>query len=304
MEDANAENPNEQPNQRLPSLSLTGVVTNEEVGLPLKVFGRGNLCLPYLSLSYIDTLSQPCIKGYMIGATNILFKQKSGMSEVIVDIEKDKIDILDPDLKKALHLTTEDLRFIDYIIKQVTNENGGSDIFLDGVGWEGGDEWIRAQFRMYLLCLLRSILNSDQDPNATYELNRFNPNFVHMWKKTMNYKLWREHVSNESVDMESFINLPPMHPCSGQYSLGDMRLHLSNTITNTEGGKKVTAAVANTGRAVAGGLSSAKGVFTSWMSSLKSDSKEAKTDETKENSENTDEKVENAQTEVDHAVES
>ena len=86
------ENPGEQSlNQRAPSLTLTGAVTNEEVGLPLKVFGRGNLCLPYLSLSYIDTLSQPCIKGYMIGATNILFKQKSGMSEVIVDIEKDKI---------------------------------------------------------------------------------------------------------------------------------------------------------------------------------------------------------------------
>merc|ERR1711894_494710 len=86
----------------------------------------------------------------------------------------------------------------------------------------------------------------------------------------MNYKLWREHVSNEAVDMESFITLPPMHPCSGQYSLGDMRLHLSNTITNTEGGKKVTQALGNTGRAVAGSISNAKCVFSSWMSSLKS----------------------------------
>ena len=70
------------------------------------------------------------------GATNALFKQKSGVAEVIIDIEKDKIDILDPELKKALQLTTEDLRFIDFIIKQVSLENG-SDIFLDGVGWEG-----------------------------------------------------------------------------------------------------------------------------------------------------------------------
>ena len=50
----------------------------------------------------------------------------------------------------------------------------GSDIFLDGVGWEGGDEWIRAQFRMYILCLLRTVLNSDQDQTSTYELHRFN----------------------------------------------------------------------------------------------------------------------------------
>ena len=187
------------------------------------------------------------------------------------------MDILDADLRKALQLTTEDLRFIDYIIKQVTVDNAGGggggqamDIFLDGVGWEGGDEWIRAQFRMYTLCLLRTVLNSGADQQ--YELNRFNAHFVHMWKQTMNYKLWREHVSNEASDLETFVNLPPLHPCSGpsQLSINDMRLHLSNTIHNTESGKKVTQAVANTGRVVAGGLSTAKGVFSSWMTSLKS----------------------------------
>ena len=68
----------------------------------------------------------------IIGATNALFKQKSGVAEVIIDIEKDKIDILEPELKKALQLTTEDLRFIDFIIKQVSIENG-SDIFLGNI---------------------------------------------------------------------------------------------------------------------------------------------------------------------------
>jgi len=264
--------------QRLPSLTQTGSVANEEVGLPLRIFGRGNLCHPYLSLSYIDALSQPCVRGYIIGATNALFKQKSGVAEVIIDIEKDKIDILEPELKKALQLTTEDLRFIDFIIKQVSIENG-SDIFLDGVGWEGGDEWIRAQFRMYILCLLRTVLNSDQDQTSTYELHRFNPSFVQMWKKTMNYRLWREHVSNETTDIESFVSLPPLHPCSGQLSINDMRLHLSNTMGSTESGKKVTQALGNTGRAVAGGISSAKGVFSSWMTSFKSDKKEDSNDQ-------------------------
>jgi hypothetical protein len=54
----------------------------------------------------------------MIGATNVLFKQKRGVAEVIVDIEKDKIDILDAELKKALQLTTEDLRYM-YISKRI-----------------------------------------------------------------------------------------------------------------------------------------------------------------------------------------
>ena len=75
----------------------------------------------------------------ILGATNALFKQKSGVAEVIIDIEKDKIDILEPELKKALQLTTEDLRFIDFIIKQVSIENG-SDIFLGKV-------------QIFLLCL-------------------------------------------------------------------------------------------------------------------------------------------------------
>ena len=75
----------------------------------------------------------------IIGATNALFKQKSGVAEVIIDIEKDKIDILEPELKKALQLTTEDLRFIDFIIKQVSIENG-SDIFL-------------GKCQIFLLCL-------------------------------------------------------------------------------------------------------------------------------------------------------
>ena len=66
-------------------------------------------------------------------------------------------------------------------------------------------------------------------------------------------------LHDKSTDIESFINLPPLHPCSGQLSINDMRLHLSNTMGSTESGKKITQAVANTGRVVGGGLSTAKG---------------------------------------------
>lgn len=139
------------------SFSVANSISDTEVGLPLKVFGRGNLCHPYLSLSYLDTLSQPCIRGYIIGATNALFKQKQGLAEVLVDVEKDKVDILDPELKKALHLSTEDLRFIDFISKHVSEDSE-----FDGIIYEGGDEWIRSQFRLYVLCLLRATLNAQK----------------------------------------------------------------------------------------------------------------------------------------------
>lgn len=53
-----------------------------------------------------------------------------------------------------------------------------------------------------------------------------------------------------------------------------MKLHLSNSITNTDGGKRVSQAFANTGRAVAGGLNTASRAFSSWMTSFKTNAKE------------------------------
>ena len=49
-------------------------------------------------------------------------------------------------------LTTEDLRFTDTVIRVVgSNEQRGE--FM-----EGGDEWVRAKFRFYRVCLLRTSL--------------------------------------------------------------------------------------------------------------------------------------------------
>lgn len=128
----------------------------ENCGLPLQIFAKGYLCLPYLSLPYMDLLNDVNVRGYVVGATNVLFKQKRQLYDVLIDIDSMRIECQDMELRKALHLSTEDLRFADYIVKHVSEER--HDVFLDGVGWEGGDEWIRAQFRVYLLCLLRSSL--------------------------------------------------------------------------------------------------------------------------------------------------
>ena len=106
----------------------------------------------------------------MIGATNVLFVQKKGLADVVIEIEKDRFDVQDPDLKRALHLTTEDLRFTDNLVRQVgphpsskmsasASFDSAPDVFLDGIGWEGGDEWVRAQFRFYLVSLLRTCMN-------------------------------------------------------------------------------------------------------------------------------------------------
>lgn len=131
-------------------------IRSELCGFPLSIFKQGYLCLPYLSLPYMDLLSDVNVRGYMVGATNILFKQKRQLYDILVDIDAGRIECQDIELRKQLHLTTEDLRFADYIVKHVSEEK--HDVFLDGVGWEGGDEWIRTQFKIYLLSLLRTSL--------------------------------------------------------------------------------------------------------------------------------------------------
>ncbi|KRT82172.1 hypothetical protein AMK59_3227 [Oryctes borbonicus] len=129
---------------------------NKMCGFPLQLFYQGYLCLPYLSLPYMDLLCDVNVRGYVVGATNVLFKQKRQLFDILVDIDIGRIECQDPELRKHLHLTTEDLRFADYIVKHVSEEK--HDVFLDGVGWEGGDEWIRMQFKIYLLCLMRTSL--------------------------------------------------------------------------------------------------------------------------------------------------
>lgn len=138
------------------NITYLSQICTENCGFPLQIFSKGYLCLPYLSLPYMDLLTDVNVRGYVVGATNVLFKQKRQLYDILIDIDASRIECQDLELQKLLHLTTEDLRFANYIVKHVTDEQ--HDVFLDGVGWEGGDEWIRTQFRVYLLCLLRTSL--------------------------------------------------------------------------------------------------------------------------------------------------
>lgn len=129
-------------------------------GLPLHIFKKGSFCHPYLSLTYLDVISDTRVRSFIIGATNFLFKQRRELFDVIIEIDGAKIDIIDPLLKKSLSLTTEDLRFADFLVKCTMESNGSknseSSMLFDGTTFEGGDEWLRYQFKVYLLHLLRT----------------------------------------------------------------------------------------------------------------------------------------------------
>ena len=144
--------------------------------------------------------STPTQYGYTIGATNILFKQRL-YEELDAFIDETEVDLKQNDqLKKQLQLTTADIRFVDYIIKNVnatrikeqvrvvnandaaaantptllsfrktvpaesntTNQNLSSSIDdLTSSSWEGSDDWIRLNFKWYLYSMIGSMLKED-----------------------------------------------------------------------------------------------------------------------------------------------
>jgi hypothetical protein len=80
-------------------------IDSQSCGLPLSIFTKvyilffintsscynypqGYLCHPYLSLPYMDMLSDVNVRGYIIGATNVLFKQKNQLADVLVEVEE------------------------------------------------------------------------------------------------------------------------------------------------------------------------------------------------------------------------
>lgn len=142
--------------------------------------------------------STPTQYGYTIGATNILFKQRL-YEELDAFIDETEVDLKQNDqLKKQLQLTTADIRFVDYIIKNVnatrlkeqvrvvntndvnntptllsfkktmptetntSNQNLSNSIDdLTSSSWEGSDDWIRLNFKWYLYSMIGSMLKED-----------------------------------------------------------------------------------------------------------------------------------------------
>ncbi|XP_013409171.1 late secretory pathway protein AVL9 homolog isoform X2 [Lingula anatina] len=233
----------------------------DECGFPLSIFTKGSLCHPYLSLQFLDLLEEVNVRSFVIGATNVLFRQKKHLTDVIVETEESKITIHDSELKRQLALSTADLRFADYLLKTV--EGDSTDAYLDGTSWEGGDEWVRVQFKVYLMSLLATVQKGEQK-----QLEDFNLHFVNAFKTTHNYKVWTtgQHPEIDALDAG--------HPFQGSFNIADMRLKVATSLQSSERGKKVNAAVSNTGKAVGGAFSSAKTAVSSWFSGLTSSNKQ------------------------------
>lgn len=123
--------------------NMTDEIDQTECGFPLPLFEDGYLCLPYLSLQYLDLLSDAAVQGFVVGASNVLFKQKRQLFDVLVEVNEMRIETCDMLLRRQLVLSTEDLRFADHVVRHGSTQ---------------GDAWIRNQFASYLIYLLRTSL--------------------------------------------------------------------------------------------------------------------------------------------------
>lgn len=199
-----------------------------EVNFPMSVFKDGCLCLPYLSLPYMDMLSDPSVTGYLIGTSNILFQQKKNLADVLIDVENGQIDVPDLELRRQLQLTTEDLRFVDFVLRhaQSPKESG-----------EGGDRWIRNQFQVKYLILmgiiitvknlfqgyLIAMLRTSLLPEGSKECDHFNSLYMTGLRRTNCHKDWVDR--NPRLNSRPpFDTIPIGHPFSGTLSVQDVRL--------------------------------------------------------------------------------
>ncbi|EDV26704.1 uncharacterized protein TRIADDRAFT_55007 [Trichoplax adhaerens] len=152
--------------------------------------------------------------------------------EIFHQVEKGVIEVRDPSLTRALSLTTEDLRFTEYLSQYITSKF--------------------------------SAKGNRSDASHNFEiLTDFNHTFVNQWKATDSYHKWKSGSYTKLDDV------PVGHPFKGSYTLSDVKMRLSYQLQDVqlmdqEQSKKLNQAVSNTGKAVGGALASAKSKVTNW----------------------------------------
>lgn len=179
---------------------------------PLPIFTNGTLCLPYVSLNMMDLLIDASVSSYCIGTSNILFRQKKKLMDIFIDIETSTIEAADPEVRRQISLSTEDLRFIDFIVRHVQFPKEDA---------EGSEQWIRKQFHGYMLALVKTAAFASE---GSKEIEHFNGAFITSLRQTDGYISWLNDPKTNEFDFEQ-INTG--HPFAGALSVGDMKLKIA-----------------------------------------------------------------------------
>ncbi|XP_036102602.1 late secretory pathway protein AVL9 homolog isoform X4 [Molossus molossus] len=219
---------------------LISGLEEDQYGMPLAIFTKGYLCLPYMALQQHHLLSDVTVRGFVAGATNILFRQQKHLSDAIVEVEEALVQIHDPELRKLLSPTTADL------------SPGGR----------------------YLATSFHRRKSKTQKDNEKI-LSDYGTTFVTAWKNTHNYRVWNSNKRPALAEINpnhpfqgqysvSDMKLRFSHSVQNSErgkKIGNVMVTTSRNVVQT--GKAV-------GQSVGGALSSAKTAMSSWLSTFTS----------------------------------
>ena len=232
---------------------------NDSYGFPLDIFSEPLSVQPYVCLQQMDILTDkqsPCM---IAGVVNPLFeKQKDKICSVFVNLTDGLVTVVDPALKSLLHLSSADLRFCSVLSKSMQRSptSPTSPVESDGAklqysDWLGSNEWILAQYKLYLLSLLATSTSAH-----TPAMDDFNPEFMAVWMKSSTFKTWhKSHGSSKQIS-----DVDPKHVCEGSLSIGDLKRRLiaqaSDYGLNIQSREQVTSAVHQTQKALSSAVAS------------------------------------------------
>ena len=257
----------------LSSLLKDGQSEKDAYGFPLELFTQSLSIQPYVCLQQMDILTDrqtPCL---LAGVVNPLFeKQKGKICDIFVDLTDGLVTIEDPELISQLHLSAADLRFCSVLSRSMQRSPSTSSPVetesptLQYSDWLGSNEWIVAQFKLYLLSLLATSISA-----PTESMDDFNRAFMSAWLKSVAFTKWlRTHGASQPIR-----EVEAKHLCEGSLSLGDLKRRLvaraSDYGLDIQSSEQMKSAVQETQKvlssAVASMWSSASSAVHQWWSS-------------------------------------
>ena len=257
----------------LSSMLRDSEMEKDDYGFPLDIFTDNLSIQPYVCLQQMDVLMDKRSSYIIAGVVNPLYeKQQDKICDVFVNLLDGLVTISDPTLRSQLHLSAADLRFCSVLSKSMQRSPSTSSpvepespklLYSD---WLGSNEWILAQFKLYLLSLLATSISAHMQ-----SMDDFNPEFMAVWIKSPTFTKWFEkHDTFKSIG-----NVEAKHVCEGSLSIGDLKRRLvaqaSDYGLNIQSREQVASAVQQTQKALSSAVanvwSSASSAIHQWWSS-------------------------------------
>uniref|UniRef100_A0A060TAP0 ARAD1D21252p n=1 Tax=Blastobotrys adeninivorans TaxID=409370 RepID=A0A060TAP0_BLAAD len=204
------------------------------MGLPLQIFAEGGMFSPYVPLQQLDQLKSEEMKYFLVGSTNsLVIAPEAQIGQVVVNMDDESVTIVDPSLKSLLNLTSADKKWMDVVVRSVTDTWDPEDpLRPKGLGFLGSEDYIRIQFEDYIVNLLSSVKydnflkrKASLPRNAMLDRNikgnpigLYNNEWVEAWRTTNNYRMF-----NKFTDEELFDIVDPKHMATSPTSIDIQR---------------------------------------------------------------------------------